>query len=42
MSTATHHAVELRFSEDAAARRELDEAKGWGDRWSASVDDPKK
>ena len=20
-------------------RRELDEAKGWGDRWSASVDD---
>src|SRR5687768_12781649 len=23
-------------------RRELDEAKGWGDRWSASVDDPKK
>src|SRR5687768_11555126 len=23
-------------------RREIDEAKGWGDRWSASVDDPKK
>jgi ribosome-associated heat shock protein Hsp15 len=23
-------------------RRELDEAKGWGDRWSASVDDDKK
>lgn len=23
-------------------RRELDEAKGWGDRWSASLDDPKK
>ena len=23
-------------------RRELDEAKGWGDRWSASVDDPKR
>ncbi|MEJ5988506.1 S4 domain-containing protein [Ramlibacter sp. PS3R-8] len=23
-------------------RRELDAAKGWGDRWSASVDDPKK
>lgn len=23
-------------------RRELDEAKGWGDRWSASVDDEKK
>jgi ribosome-associated heat shock protein Hsp15 len=22
-------------------RRELDEAKGWGDRWSASVDDEK-
>ena len=22
-------------------RRELDEAKGWGDRWSASVDDKK-
>ena len=23
-------------------RRDLDEAKGWGDRWSASVDDEKK
>src|SRR5215207_6626467 len=23
-------------------RRELDEAKGWGDRWSASLEDPKK
>jgi ribosome-associated heat shock protein Hsp15 len=23
-------------------RRDLDEAKGWGDRWSASVDEPKK
>jgi ribosome-associated heat shock protein Hsp15 len=23
-------------------RRELDEARGWGDRWSASVDDPKR
>lgn len=23
-------------------RRELDEARGWGDRWSASVDDEKK
>jgi ribosome-associated heat shock protein Hsp15 len=23
-------------------RRDLDEAKGWGDRWSASVDDSKK
>lgn len=21
-------------------RRELDEARGWGDRWSASIDDP--
>jgi ribosome-associated heat shock protein Hsp15 len=23
-------------------RRELDEAKGWGDRWSASIEDDKK